>query len=204
MRPGTKVRLWSPKFSHRPDVEPPAMLRFVAALSVFSVVGVLVYSIAVALAVGGGGIAPLQALYVAVLHFVLPVGVFYTVNVNSSLSRPIISVYAVVLSTMTSTGHGVLGKIDADPPTRIAICAAVCIAVLSWLYGSPRMRFYYASLTGKGIPDDLVGREKDLVGGVRLPARLRRFLEWFVDHGETLVLVGFILLAVYAVLSMSV
>ena len=84
MRPGTIIKFWSPRFENRPDVEPPALLKLVGALSIFSVVGVLVYAVARQLAVGGSaGVVGVEAMYVALLHFVMPFGVFYAINMNS-------------------------------------------------------------------------------------------------------------------------
>ena len=71
MRPDTKVRLWSPKFTNRPDVEPPALLKLVGAISVFSAAASLVYAVFATLNFAGPVGA--EAAYVAVLHFVLPV-----------------------------------------------------------------------------------------------------------------------------------
>ena len=70
--------------------------------------------------------------------------------------------------------------------------------VLGWLYGGPKMRFYYAVISGRPIPEDLRSRADELYGGVRLNPRLRAALEWFVDRAEIAVMLGFIILVFYA------
>ena len=199
MRPGTKVKLWSPKFTNRPDVEPPALLKFVGALSVFSAVGVLVYAVAKTLAMGGASEpAGIDAIYVAVLHFVMPIGVFYTINVNSPLSRYIVGIYSLTLFLATVTGRGLLGNLPVDEATRLVISIAVLLSIVYWLFASPKMRFYYATIANRPIPEDLVHRAEDLRGGISLNPKVRVALEWVIDRMETAVLLGFIAAVLYA------
>jgi len=199
MRPGTIIKFWSPRFENRPDVEPPALLKLVGALSIFSVVGALVYAVAQQMAVGGSAeVVGVEALYVAVLHFVMPFGVFYTINMNSPLSRLIIAVYTLVLSAATIAGKGFLGSLPVDDSLRLYATLAVALPVFGWLYGSPKMRFYYLTISGKPLPPELEARADQLRGGPLLGPRSRSILEWFVDNMETAVLMGFLLLALYA------
>ena len=199
MRPGTIIKFWSPRFENRPDVEPPALLKLVGALSIFSVVGALVYAVAQQMAVGGSAeVVGVEALYVAVLHFVLPFGVFYAINMNSPLSRLIIAVYTLVLSAATIAGKGFLGSLPVDDSLRLYATLAVALPVFGWLFASPKMRFYYATISGKPVPPDLKARADRLRAGPLLGPRGRSILEWFVDNMETAVLMGFLLLALYA------
>jgi len=199
MRPGTIIKFWSPRFENRPDVEPPVLLKLVGGLSMFSVVGTLVYAVAVSMG-DTGTYEPtgIEALYIAVLHFVLPFGVFYSINMNSPLSRPIIAVYTLVLSAATIAGEGFLGNLLSDDSLRLYAALAVAVPVLAWLFASPKMRFYYATISGKPLPPALEARANELRGGPWLSPRGRAVLEWFVDHMETLVLLGFIALVLIA------
>lgn len=199
MRPGTKVRLWSPKFTNRPDVEPPALLKLAGALSVFSAVGVMVYSVATTLAGPGasesvGG----EALYIAVLHFVVPVCIFYTINVNSPLSRFAIGLYVVALGLGTIAGRGFLGNLGIPETARALGSVLVMATVCWWLFRSPKMRFYYATIAHRSIPEELTSRADELQGGMNLSPRARAMLEWIVDRTETAVLLGFIAVVLYA------
>lgn len=199
MRPGTIIKFWSPRFENRPDVEPPALLKAVGALSIFSVVGALVYAVARQMAVGGtSDVVGVEAMYVAVLHFVLPFGVFYTINMNSPLSRPIIALYTIVLCGATVAGKGFLGSLPVDAAIRLYAPLAIAALVLGWLFASPKMRFYYATISGKPLPPALQARAEELQAGPLLGPRSRAVVEWFVDNMETAVLIGFLLLALYA------
>lgn len=202
MRPGTKVRLWSPKFTNRPDVEPPALLKLAGAISIFSAVGALIYAIAIALG-GSGSFEPTgaEALYVAVLHFVFPVCVFYMISVNSPLSRFVIGFYIVILGLATIAGRGFLGDLPISETTRIVASIAVMASVLYWLFGSPKMRFYYATIANRPVPDDLLARAGELRGGISLSPRVRTAIEWIIDRMETVVLLGLIVVVLYAWLS---
>ena len=199
MRPGTIIKFWSPRFENRPDVEPPALLKAVGALSIFSVVGALVYAVAQQMAVGGTTeVVGVEAMYVAILHFVLPFGVFYAINMNSPLSRLIIGVYVIVLCSATIAGKGFLGTLAVDDAVKLTASLAVAVLVLGWLYGSPKMRFYYLTISGKPLPPAMEARADQLRAGPLLGPRSRAVLEWFVDNMETAVLMGFLLLALYA------
>ena len=204
MRPGIKVRLWSPKVTNRPDVEPPALLKLVGAISILSVIGALIYAIAMALA-GPGSSKPVgvEEIYVAVLHFVLPLCVFYTISVNSPLSRFAIGFYIVVLGFATIAGRGFLGSLPLPESTRIVITVAVMATILYWLFGSPKMRFYYATISSRPVPDNLNARAEELRGGIKLSPGVRSILEWIIDRAETAVLLGFIVVVFYAFWSMG-
>jgi hypothetical protein len=196
MRPGTKVRLWSPKFTNRPDVEPPALLKLVGAISVFSAAASLVYAVFATLNFAGPVGA--EAAYVAVLHFVLPVCIFYTINVNSPLSRFAIGLYVITLSAATVLGKGFLGSLPISQTSRVAAAVAGVALVLLWLSVSPKMRFYYAVITGRPVPEELKARTDELRGGFTLSPRASTVLEWLVDRMETAVLLGFIAVVFYA------
>ena len=196
LRPGTKIKFWSPRFTNRPDVEPPGLLKFTGAISIFSAVGVLVYAVAMSLAMGGP--AGIDAIYVAVLHFVLPICIFYTINVNSPLSRFAIGFYIVVLGVATISGRGFLGNLPIPEDSRVIASVAVMATIIGWLFASPKMRFYYATITGRPMDDELLARADELQGGISLSPRTRAILEWIIDRLETAVLFGFIAVVLYA------
>jgi hypothetical protein len=196
MRPGTKVRLWSPKFTNQPDVEPPALLKLAGAISVFSAAASLVYAVFSTLNFAGPVGA--EAAYVAVLHFVLPVCIFYTINVNSPLSRFAIGLYVITLGAATVLGKGFLGSLPISQTSRVVAAVAGVALVLLWLSVSPKMRFYYAVIAGRPIPEELRARTDELRGGGNLSPRASTVLEWLVDRMETAVLLGFIAVVFYA------
>ncbi|MGB5164563.1 MAG: hypothetical protein WBN09_12730 [Woeseiaceae bacterium] len=199
MRPGTKVSLWSPKFTNHPDVEPPFLLKFTGAVAVFSVVAFLAYAVKATL--GYDNSTPAEAAYVAILHFVLPVCILYTIHANSPISRIAIAAYAVTMGIATTLGKGLLGSLPIEEAPRVAASVTGLLIVLTWLFASPKMRYYYAVISNRPIPDDLRGRADELQGGVTLGRRARAALEWFVDSMETVVLVGFIVAVIVALLS---
>ena len=199
MRPGTKVKMWSPRFKNRPEVEPPGLLKAVGALSILSVVGVLVY--AVAQSVTGTETLGVEAAYVAMLHFVLPFGVFYAISANSPLSRLAIAAYAVILCSEAVVGKGFLGALQIDESRKIMFAAGILLSVFAWLYGSPKMRFYYTAIASKLMPADLASRAAELHGGNWLGPKARENLAWILGHLETIVLLGFIVVVVYAFVS---
>lgn len=201
MRPGTKVRFFSPRFTNRPEVEPPGLLRLLGATSILSVVGFLVYAVAQNLTRTGTGAGGPEMAYVATLHFVLPLAAFYSITTNSRLSRIVITIYALTLGAATISGRGILGELPIDPAYRIAITAGALLITFAWLFGSPRIRYYYAALSDKPIPPDLASRESELQPKNWLSPKVRSAVVACLDYIETIVLLGFIVVVIYAFIS---
>ena len=204
IRLGIKVRLWSPRFKNEPNVHPPGLLRLVSVLSVFSIIGVLVYSIAVSITGIQSGPEPQIAAYVAILHFILPLSIAYTVSGNYPSSRILIALYCVVLYGATLNGIGFLGEIQAEQSIKAMISTAALAIIATWLFRSPKMRFYYTVISGKPTPSDLEGRETELIGHAWISPKKTAAIEWFADNLETVVLLGFVVVAIYALFSMSI
>ncbi len=203
MRPGVKIPFWSHRFKHQPDVDAPALLRLVGALSMISVVGTLVYAVFEALSAAGFSHGVERGmLYIAVLHFVLPFLVLYTISTNSWLSRPLIALYNLILFGATIAGYGVLGSIEMDEILRSVFASAFLLMIVLWLYWSPAMRVYYAVISGRPIPDGLEKYQAKLVAGHSLSPKWRGRIEWLLEHMETLVMVGFIVACVIALVTM--
>ena len=200
-RPGTKVRFWTPGFKNQPSVEPPASLRLVSALSICSVVGVLIYAVVVALRVDVSSVSAELAAYVAVLHFLLPTGIAYAIATNSPMSRPLILVYLLLLGGATAAGLGYLGSFPVPASIRIPISGAAFVLVTLWLYRSPGMRVFYAVLADKPVPPALATRSEDIIESNKIDPRLRATIDWVSDHLETVVLLGFIVVVIYAFVS---
>jgi hypothetical protein len=195
--------MWTPGYKNKPDVEPPGLLRFVAVLSIFSIIGVLVYAIAISITDIRSGPDAKSAAYVAVLHFLLPLGVTYTIFGNHPLSRSLIAIYVVVLSAATLTGTGFLGGLQVAYSIKAIGSFVIASSVLAWLFRGPKMRFYYALIGGKPIPDDLRARADELAGRAWLSPSKSAIVERIADNLETLVLLGFIAVTIYALFSMN-
>jgi len=203
-RPGTKIPFWNPGFRNRPEIEPPGFLRVIAALSIFSVVGTIVYSVFVTTtSLGVSEVDSEKAIYVAVLHFLLPISVSISISTNSHLSRFLISAYVLMLGIATIMGRGFLGELlSADGP-RGALSIGVMTAVLAWLFTSSKARYYYSLIAGKDLPDDLIGRDDELAGKNWLSAKAKSSITWVADHLETVVIFGFIAVVIYAFVTTS-
>lgn len=193
--------MWTGGYTHKSSVDAPWLLKFAAVLAILSIVGALLFGVAVAIGAMDIGMSANTAIYIAVLHFLMPIGVVYTVTTNSLLSRFIILVYVVTLYVATMRGMGVLGTLDIDPTLRGAVATGILFVVVLWLFGSPKMRLYYALISNSEIPSELESQAAAYMDGSKLNPRVRRALDWIADHVETIVLLGFIILAVYAAVS---
>jgi hypothetical protein len=194
--------MWTGGYTNQPSIDAPWLLKLVAALAILSIVGALIYVVVVS--IGGPGSPSLsteEAIYISLLHFVMPLLVMYTVTTNSPISRLLILGYIVTLSLSTIGGKGILGSFNMDPTLRAGILVLVVLAVALWLFASPKMRFYYAVISGRPIPGDLESRAASFVDESKLNPKIRVAFDWIADHLETIVLIGFSVLAVYAYVS---
>ena len=196
MRPGTKIPFWSPGFKNRPSVQPPGLLRLVSALSVCSVVGFLLFSVATV--VGDSSFDPKAGLYVAIVHFILPVSVTYTIATNSPLSRYLILAYSLITYVATLAGWGYFGRVQLGRFVLPLLATTSLLLVLWWLFRSARMRYYYALVSGRPVPDDLRPRAAELAGHRWINPRAKAIIEWTADNLEIVVMVGFIVVVLYA------
>lgn len=201
MRPGVKVKLWSPKFTNRPDAVPPGLLKLVGILSIISVIGFLVFAVGQTLSYSQLDATAAEATYLVVLHFILPLAAFYTISVNSPLSRWLIVIYAIALSIATVAGKGVLGNLPGNPVYRTEIAIGALAVVLLWVFASPRMRYYYAIISNEPIPADLEARAAELEPKILIGPRTRAAMGWFVDNAASMVMLGFIGLMVFSCVS---
>lgn len=203
MRPGVKVRLWTGGFTSHASIDPPWLLKLVAVLAILSMVGTLVYMVAIMLSSGSGdGLANEAAIYIAVLHFLLPITVLYTVTTNAPISRFLILVYFITLYVATVLGKGFLGGLDVDESLRLIVASFMLFAIVLWLFAGPKMRFYYAMISGKPIPEDLESRAATFMDDSKLNPKTRAAIDWVADHVETIALLAMIAVTVYACLLM--
>ena len=202
MRPGVKIPFWSHRFKHHPDVDAPALLRLVGALSIVSIIGTLVYAVFTALSATGLSHGVERGMvYIAVLHFMLPFVVLYTISTNSWLCRPFIALYNIILCGATVTGYGVLGSIEMNEVLRTVFASVFLVMVLLWLYWTPAMRVYYAVISGRPIPEGLEDYQDRLIAGSSLSPKWRGRIESLLEHMETLVMVGFILVCIIVLMT---
>ncbi|MDH5621594.1 MAG: hypothetical protein OEY74_05885 [Gammaproteobacteria bacterium] len=197
----TKVKLWTGGFTHEPSVDPPWLLKALSVLAMLSVVGTLVFT--VALGTGLGSVPSLEdGIYIAVLHFILPLGVTYTITTNSPISRLLILGYFLGLYVSVVQGKGFLGNLDLDAELKAVASTAFFAAVVLWLFVAPKMRFYFALISGKSMSGDLESQAAKFMDESKLNPKVRVFIDWIVDYIETVVLVGVIVVVVFAYINM--
>ena len=202
MRPGTRIPAGMRSFKNLPAVEPPGLLRLVAALSMLSVIGTAVYSVLVTLAMNSSTtVNAATAMVIAMLHFLLPLGVVYTVFTNHRLSRILLATHILALYASTLLGIGLPGLIFEKSLLRDVLATFLLVISGIWLFASHRMRFYYARLSGDGMPSELAERAHVLAREHWISVRASGALEWIADRLEILVLFGMIVVAVYACMS---
>ena len=151
---------------------PPGLLKAAGAVSILSIVCVLLYAVAEAVT-----------------------------RIGSMEPRGIEAAYIAIIASATIAGKGFLGSLQLDETIKTVVVTAVVLVVFVRLFRSPKMRYYYASISNKPIPPDLALRAVELQGGTWLSPQARESLAWFLDHMETIVMVGFIFAAIYAFMS---
>ena len=204
-RPATKIRFWTPKFRNRPYVQPPGFLKLISVLSIFSIVGTVIFHLVVTLGdvAASTSIDPSSALYISVLHFLLPFAIALSISTNSPISRLLILLYFLVLSGATVLGKGYLGSIVMNDTQRTTSAIGMLLGVCAYLFLSPKMRAYYALLRGDAVPMGTGDEAVELVENPWPGKRGKAVLEWLVDHLEIIVVLGLIVSVILAWHSMN-
>mgnify|MGYP003652465809 CR=1 FL=1 len=178
-------------------VTPPLSLRAVLVLCIVSVTGTLLYGVATELSSGAGSGKSIPALLAIVAcYFLLPMLIAHTIANNRAQSCVLILAYVAALLYALA---GVIESARLDDAGRSVAAAGLVAAPLLvawWLYGSPRLRLYYALVSGKEIPIDLRARTDALLVPGRLEALFGQVARWLAPWFETaavlLVLMGII------------
>ncbi len=200
-RPGTTIRFWNPRFTNQPDIGPPLLLRLVSGLAILSVVGTLLFAVFTTLsAVGVADLTSTQSLYVAVLHFVLPLVAAYTISNNYPISRLVVVVYSVMLTAATLLGIGLLGQLARQQPIIAVGVPAMFTALVFWLYLGRRPTVYYRLIAGKSVPDELRDVAESLREDKWLNPRVRDRMNRLLDKLEIITMVSFIVIVLLAVI----
>ena len=198
-RPGTIVRFWNPRFTNQPDIGPPLLLRLVSGLAILSVAGTLLYAVFTTLsAIGVAGLTSTQSLYVAVLHFILPLVAAYTISNNYPASRVVLVVYSLVLMTATLLGIGVLGQLAAKQAVIAIGLPALFTGFVFWLYLGRKPKVYYWLIAGKPVPEDLHDVAESLREDKWLDPRVRDAMNRILDNLEIITMIGFIVIVLLA------
>lgn len=204
-RPGTIIRFWTPKVRNQAHVSPPALLKIISILCIFSIMGTIVYSLYLSLdgLVFNAEMDPSDALSIAVLHFLVPFAVAVSISTNSPLSRPLITLYFLIASLAALMGRGYFAAISINPPLHASLTLALGIVVVGHLHASRKMRAYYALLRGDEVPAGTGDAAIDLIENPWPGERTRALLNWVAEHLETVVIIGLIVAVVLGWRSMN-
>ncbi|MEM1176613.1 MAG: hypothetical protein AAGA33_03035 [Pseudomonadota bacterium] len=199
-RPGTRVRFWTPRYTNRPDIGPPLPLRIVSGLSILSVVGTLLYAVFETLStLESWGLSAFDALYIAVLHFLLPLAAAYTLSGNYPISRLVVSLYCLTLAGATATGRGMLGALAADSTLLAILVPGLLVSFVAWLFLAPGPRAYYLMVAGRDVPEPLRSAAASLKESRWLSERVRHALDRLLDYLELFTMIGFIVTVILVV-----
>jgi len=197
--PNTRVSLRSWGFINKPSVSPPGLLKVVFLLCILSTIGTLLYGVFTTISIQSDMYdTPLLQMAVASLHFLLPIVIAYTIVVNSPLSRPLILVYTVSISAVFLNQWQLSGLELTLSTSRLAIVIIGAGTVIFWLYRSKKMRYYYALVSDRVVPEDLLPYGESLIGDSWLNEKLRSRINWLANHLESIVLIGFIIATLIA------
>ena len=198
-RPGTKIRFWNPRHTNRPDIGPPLLLRLVSGLAILSVAGSLLYAVQQTLStIGLSSPRSIDSIYVAVLHFILPLLAAYTISNNYPVSRSVLVVYTLVLTVATLLGIGVLGQLAAQQAIIAIGLPAMFTGFIFWLYLGRKAKVYYWLIAGKPVPDEYCDVAEALREDRWLNPRVREASNRVLDNLEIITMIGFILLVLLA------
>ena len=197
--PTGRLRLWWGQPVNAPFVTPPASLRFMLILCVLSVTGTLIYSVATTLAMST--IPSATYLAIALVYFILPVLIAHAIAVNRWHSRPLIVVYSLAIAWQAARWLEALP--DAERQLGYVWTGIFLLVVFSWLYGSMKLRVYYALITGRELPKGLRVPAEDILAPGPVERVFRRFAAFIGPHIELATLIVGIIFVIAAVAAMT-
>jgi hypothetical protein len=166
-------------------------------MCILSVTGTLIYGVAVQLRTSAN-VAVVEMVYVAVLHFLLPLLIAWSIAVNRQFSRPLLALYTLVVAF--EVFFRIRAQTWSQPNQTYAWLglATVMLLVFVWLYGTLRMRIYYALISGRALPDDLPQPAEEILQPgqfEKMFGRLSRFVAPYFEFLAVLIVILALFLA---------
>lgn len=201
MRPGSRIPKGSKSYKAHPSVDPPVLLRLAAVLSVLSIIMVLIAYVIGALSSSSANyFEPATALYIAIGFFIIPLGIVHTVSMNNPLSRSLLLIFVFMNIAAVCLDFPFYADLPLAFRDKVIAICFIGSVILYWLFRNPRARYYYAAITGRPLAKDLAQREQELADNKWLSAGAQRKLDWFTEHMETIILLGFVVVVLLAFL----
>ena len=154
MRPSGSLKLWTGGFINRPGLGPPGYLRFILLLCMASLVYTLFYAVFVTLGnVGNPYDSAIQMVSEALILFVSPFLILYTISTNNPLSKVLLLAHLGVTSTSLVYFEYAFADSVTDP--LLIGFVLYMLNTVAWLLFSPRSRVYYALIGNSPVPAEL-------------------------------------------------
>ena len=155
-----------------PGLSPPVVLKFVQVICLLSLVGSLIYGVLTILGhFGGDSVGASRRLLEALVLFVLPFAVMFSISVNSPASRYLFIFYGLGVNFLvfgnTTNWWGAL-------PTMFNLLLVVgCLGVAFWMFFSRRGRTYYLVISHQKLPKEL----EPVLDSLMVPSSLERLAQ---------------------------
>ena len=154
MRPAGNLKLWTGGYVNRPGVGPPGYLRFILVLCTLSLIGTLFYAVFAILGhVGDPRNSAIQLAVEAVILFILPFSILYTISTNNPLSRILLLAYFGV--TIFAIANYNYSLVDTMTDPILVVFLLFMLVTVFWLFLSSRSRVYYALIRNSPVPEEL-------------------------------------------------
>jgi hypothetical protein len=162
MRGAGKLKLWTGGYINRPGVSPPVFLRVLLFCLLLASTGTMIYGVFSIMGHFGDNYGSVtRPILLALLFFLAPFAIAYTIVVNHPASRALLVVYFIALTIFIGTAYASAATAMQD--IWFVVVAVALFGATMWLYVAPRARVYYALIQNKPIPGDLVQEVDKLV-----------------------------------------
>ena len=197
-RPGVTIKFWAARFTNRPDVEPPLALTLVAVLCICA----LTVWLAIAISFHPPDMFDTWRNWgIPAALCVLPLLVSWTILSNYPISRWLMLAYYGSAALAYFDWRGVEPPWSEQDAAPMSLAIAGFALLVYWLFRSKRMRFYYAQIRHRPIPDDLAEEAAYLVRSSRLTPRALKIVESLADRLELIGALLVIATLIYAYVS---
>lgn len=203
MRPADKLKLWTGGYVNMPGLSPPGALKLVQIVCFLSVIGSLVYGVFTILGHFGGDTAPAsRRLIEAIVLFVFPFTLIYTISVNSPTSRYLFVLYGITsLYLVVQLAHSIP---DSLYEPAVGVVLALFSIVTGWMFLSLRGRTYYLLISLKKIPKDLEHVVESLMSQSTVERLAQRVWDTFEPWSPLVIVILAIVFVVVGFANMNV
>ena len=163
----------------------PLTLRLTVIVCIFYATSTVVLAALENLRPGGSRDFSITAmLVISIMHFLVPLLISTSIVTDRPVSRPLLVLFSAAITYRVLDGYGIsLGNIDRHIAT-VTTMFSFFLCVIWWLYASQRVAFYFSTISGASIPQELLEQRESLGRPTQLEKKMSVAASYMVSYLE--------------------